>query len=280
MKYANTTLALIVETGSNPRGLAWTEADLEAGWTTKLSDRDAQGIFTVSPLAEWRGVTVPEHLQTNQYLPAYEDGLVWELRAFFKQLRNGSPEMLEVLFSPKVLLVNEFGELLQRYALDFTPKATARRLAMGGRGVWKQSEKTFDKANNTSNVEQKQAFLQEARKERADSLRRLLCACHMLESADKSGGGELLVHMGEYAPMLKNVRCGLTPNGQHNDEGEFYTATAAWFDALSDAVDELLVESKLRDQVEEETFTYFTTMHAFAALGEAGWQYVGRKNDE
>lgn len=266
----NEQLLLLVETGSRARGLAWTAEDVRRGFAAHESDRDMQGVFAVSPLDFYSLDGVPEFRKSSAYNDNAEDGLVWELTAFFRQLMKGSPEMLEVLFSPNLVVETELGYTLQQAARQLASMKTVDRLLTGSRGLRHGSNKHQVQALVEKDVAASAATMMEAYKQRADAVRRALAAVHMLRSADVFGGGELLVHMGEYCDPLKLVRRGLAPGVVKGYVGaDMWEETDAWFAALYAEAETLEARGRLRPQVDPTVANLLLRNVAQAMLAES-----------
>lgn len=200
----NLELLKTVVAGSRGRNLHVTEADVDAGFSDRVSDVDVRRLFVRYPGAEW----MVNADTSTFYKGDGKDETYTELREFVRQLNKGSVEAHELLWV-KDAETNECNspewQLLQNYRSQLLTQSVVERLlsAAGkqdgsvllnvvhtfnlrndtttGSSMVKQAVKEYVRSETYTHGENsRQDDLRSAFKQMSDVLRRLFVAEHLL----------------------------------------------------------------------------------------------------
>ena len=174
------------------------------GLNTTSSDVDVRGVVVLPSRMDW---SLTSH---QEYFPDGENG-AWELKHFMSLGASANPNVLETLYSDKVLLLEEEGRLLR----DNRNLFLSNKLRASYLGYANSQRLRFEKSVKNNEVANWKPLMH--------TLRLLMAAKNAFLN------GELLVNVGEQRNFLLDVRAGKYSweeflAFQHNLEQEVYAA--------------------------------------------------------
>jgi len=190
------------------------------GLATPTSDTDIRGVYIQDPRS-WLGMGNCEPLVENKR----DDCVLWELGFFIQKMLEGTPNMMEALWTDTVLGVNEYGEELLTARQEFLSTAIHSRLG----GFCTQQMRDVEKSLKPDGSYDYKAG--------HHALRVISAAIY----ADETGAYKVTEY-GEWADYLRKVKAGEVPYSELKEK--LLELEAKWKEARE--------KTKLPEQVSVE----------------------------